>query len=123
MNTLPKSYSVQKVMDLSYRALQLQDKNGILSNVNARLAIACATNRKQILQDAVFGQGKDRRTGSARTVRDQPRVGHLPDPELDSREELLEEGRQAQGLLASRPSPRRTSTPRAPTRRSRCRAN
>jgi peptide/nickel transport system substrate-binding protein len=53
-----KSFSVQKVMDLSYRALQLQDKKGILSNVNARLAIACATNRKQILQDAVFGQGK-----------------------------------------------------------------
>jgi peptide/nickel transport system substrate-binding protein len=53
-----KSFSVQKVMDLSYRALQLQDKKGILSNVDARLAIACATNRKQILQDAVFGQGK-----------------------------------------------------------------
>jgi peptide/nickel transport system substrate-binding protein len=53
-----KSFTVQKVMDLSYRALQLQDKKGILSNVNARLAIACATNRKQILQDAVFGQGK-----------------------------------------------------------------
>jgi peptide/nickel transport system substrate-binding protein len=58
VNTLPKSYKVQHVMDLSYRALQLQDKHGILSNVNARLAIACATNRKQILQDAVFGQGK-----------------------------------------------------------------
>lgn len=58
VTTLPKSYQVQKVMDLSYRALQLQDKKGILSNVDARRAIACATNRKQILQDAVFGQGK-----------------------------------------------------------------
>jgi peptide/nickel transport system substrate-binding protein len=58
VSTLPKTYQVQKVMDLSYRALQLQDKKGILSNVNARRAIACATNRKQILQDAVFGQGK-----------------------------------------------------------------
>jgi peptide/nickel transport system substrate-binding protein len=58
VSTLPKSYQVQKVLDLSYRALQLQDKHGILSNVNARRAIACATNRKQILQDAVFGQGK-----------------------------------------------------------------
>jgi peptide/nickel transport system substrate-binding protein len=53
-----KSFTVQKAMDLSYRALQLQDKKGILSNVDARLAIACATNRKQILQDSVFGQGK-----------------------------------------------------------------
>ncbi len=58
VNTLPKSFVVQKALDLSYRALQLQDKHGILSNVNARRAIACATNRKQILQDAVFGQGK-----------------------------------------------------------------
>jgi peptide/nickel transport system substrate-binding protein len=58
VSTLPKSFMVQKAMDLSYRALQLQDKKGILSNVNARLAIACATSRKQILQDAVFGQGK-----------------------------------------------------------------
>jgi peptide/nickel transport system substrate-binding protein len=58
VSTLPKTDQVQKVMDLSYRALQLQDKKGILSNVDARLAIACATNRKQILQDAVFGQGK-----------------------------------------------------------------
>jgi peptide/nickel transport system substrate-binding protein len=53
-----KNFTVQKVMDLSYRALQLQDKKGILSNVDARLAIACATNRKQILQDSVFGEGK-----------------------------------------------------------------
>jgi peptide/nickel transport system substrate-binding protein len=58
VSTLPKTFKVQKALDLSYRALQLQDKKGILSNVDARLAIACATNRKQILQDSVFGQGK-----------------------------------------------------------------
>jgi peptide/nickel transport system substrate-binding protein len=58
VNTIPKSYPVQKVLDLSYRALQLQDKKGILSNANLRRAIACATDRKQILQDSVFGQGK-----------------------------------------------------------------
>jgi peptide/nickel transport system substrate-binding protein len=58
VKTIPGSYTVQKVLDLSYRALQLQDHKGILSNVNVRRAIACATNRKQILQDAVFGEGK-----------------------------------------------------------------
>lgn len=57
VNTLPSSFPVQKVMNLSYRALQLQAK-GVLKNVNARLAIACATNRKQILNFSVFGQGK-----------------------------------------------------------------
>jgi peptide/nickel transport system substrate-binding protein len=58
VSTLPKSYQVEKVLGLSYRALQLQDKKGVLSNVDARRAIACATNRKQIVQDSVFGQGK-----------------------------------------------------------------
>src|ERR1700722_6738690 len=58
VSTLPKTFKIDKALDLSYRALQLQDKKGILSNVNARLAIACAPNRQQILQDSVFGQGK-----------------------------------------------------------------
>jgi peptide/nickel transport system substrate-binding protein len=58
VNSIPKSYPQQGALDLSYRALQLQDHKGILSNKDARLAIACATNRKQILQDAVFGKGK-----------------------------------------------------------------
>jgi peptide/nickel transport system substrate-binding protein len=58
VSTLPKTFKVQKAMDLSYRALQLQDKKGVFANVDARLAVACATSRKQILQDAVFGQGK-----------------------------------------------------------------
>lgn len=58
VSTIPQSYTFQHVMDLSYRALQLQDKTGVLANVNARRAIACATNRYQILQDSVFGDGK-----------------------------------------------------------------
>jgi peptide/nickel transport system substrate-binding protein len=58
VSTIPQSFTFQHVMDLSYRALQLQDKVGILANVNARRAIACATNRNQILQDSVFGDGK-----------------------------------------------------------------
>ena len=58
VSTIPQSYTFQHVMDLSYRVLQLQDKKGVLANVNARRAIACATNRNQILQDSVFGDGK-----------------------------------------------------------------
>lgn len=58
VNTLPKTYPVQKVLSLSYRVLQLQDKKGVLANVNNRRAIECATNRQQILADSVFGEGK-----------------------------------------------------------------
>ena len=43
---LPSSIVDQTVLDLTYRALMLQDKTGPLANVDNRLAIACATNRK-----------------------------------------------------------------------------
>ena len=55
---LPGSIKVQTVLDLTYRALMLQDKTGPLSKVDNRLAIACAVNRKQVLEDAVFGAGQ-----------------------------------------------------------------
>jgi peptide/nickel transport system substrate-binding protein len=56
--TVPTTYPIQKVMNLSYRALQLQDTSGVFKNVNARRALACAVDRKQVLNDAVFGKGK-----------------------------------------------------------------
>jgi peptide/nickel transport system substrate-binding protein len=52
------SFTVQKVLDLSYRALMLQDKTGPLANVNNRRALECAINRTQIVDDSVFGQGQ-----------------------------------------------------------------
>jgi peptide/nickel transport system substrate-binding protein len=55
---LPASVTVQKVLDLTYRALMLQDRKGPLANVDNRLAIACAVSRQQVLEDAVFGAGK-----------------------------------------------------------------
>ncbi len=36
VGTIPTSYKVQKVMNLSYRALQLQDTTGIFHNANLR---------------------------------------------------------------------------------------
>jgi peptide/nickel transport system substrate-binding protein len=55
---LPSGISKQQVLDLTYRALMLQDKTGPLANVDNRLAIACAVNRQQVLEDAVFGAGQ-----------------------------------------------------------------
>lgn len=55
---LPSQYPVQKVLDLTYRALMLQDLKGPLANVNNRLAMACAIDRQQVLDAAAFGQGK-----------------------------------------------------------------
>ena len=76
--TVPTTYPIQKVMNLSYRALQLQDTSGVFKNVNARRALACAVDRKQVLNDAVFGKGKivgpiTRRLGTR--LRMSPRPG------------------------------------------------
>jgi peptide/nickel transport system substrate-binding protein len=54
---LPSSIAVQKVLDLSYRALMLQDTTGPLANVYNRLAMACALDRQAVLTSAVLGQG------------------------------------------------------------------
>lgn len=50
--------TVDKELGLSYRALMLQDRTGPLANVDARLAIACALNRPDILSNAALGSGK-----------------------------------------------------------------
>lgn len=55
---LPSPITSQKVLDLTYRALMLQDKTGPLANVDNRLAIACAVNREQVVEDSVFGAGQ-----------------------------------------------------------------
>lgn len=55
---LGSSIQVQKVLDLTYRALMMQDKTGPLAKVDNRLAIACAVNRQEVLSEATFGAGK-----------------------------------------------------------------
>jgi peptide/nickel transport system substrate-binding protein len=51
------SITVDKQLDLNYRALMLQSK-GPLANTDARLAIQCAIDRRAVLQAAVLGGGK-----------------------------------------------------------------
>jgi peptide/nickel transport system substrate-binding protein len=55
---LPSSFTVQKVLDLSYRALMLQDRTGPLANLDNRLALACALNRQGVVTSALLGQGE-----------------------------------------------------------------
>jgi peptide/nickel transport system substrate-binding protein len=55
---LPSSFHVQKSLDLSYRALMLQDRKGPLANLNNRLAMACALDRQQVVSSALLGQGR-----------------------------------------------------------------
>ena len=96
---LPSSLKVQSVLDLTYRALMLQDKTGPLANVDNRLAIACAVNRKQVLEDAVFGAGQVVRARTVGPIRLQPGLGRLPDAQCSHGQELSAESGQREGLL------------------------
>jgi peptide/nickel transport system substrate-binding protein len=58
VSELPSTMTKLKVLDLSYRAIQLQDHKGPIANVDNRLAMSCALDRKQVLDDAVQGHGR-----------------------------------------------------------------
>ena len=47
-----------KTPQLSYHALQLNARKGDLTDVNVRLAIQCAIDRKQVLDTAALGEGE-----------------------------------------------------------------
>ncbi len=50
--------TIDKELDLNYRALMIQSKTGPLAATDARLAVQCAINRTDVLQASVLGDGK-----------------------------------------------------------------
>ncbi len=52
------SLQVAKTPQLSYHVLQLNAHHGDLANLNVRLAIQCAIDRKQVLDAAALGEGE-----------------------------------------------------------------
>jgi len=50
--------SVTKTPQLSYHVLQLNASRSVLSDVNVRLAMQCAIDRKQVLDTAALGEGE-----------------------------------------------------------------
>ena len=90
---LGSSIQVQKVLDLTYRALMLQDKTGPLSNVNNRLAVACAVNRQDVLNEAVFGAGKVVGPVPLGPYASNPVSADLPDAQHRQGQELPGQGR------------------------------
>ncbi len=85
VNTLPKSFVVQKALDLSYRALQLQDKHGYPRQHERPSGDRLRHQPQADSSGRRFWRRQSRRTGAARAVRDEPGLGDLSDPELTSR--------------------------------------
>lgn len=51
------SVSIAKTPLLAYHVLQLSARNGDLTDLNVRLAVQCAVDRKQVLDTAALGEG------------------------------------------------------------------
>ncbi|HUZ21423.1 MAG TPA: ABC transporter substrate-binding protein [Acidimicrobiales bacterium] len=97
-NHLPSAYKVLKVLDLSYRAMMLQDLTGPLANVNNRLAIACAVNRTQVLGASVFGQGKVVGPVPVGQFASNPVSAVCPTPDLTKARSYLRQAGNANGF-------------------------
>ena len=113
---LGSSIQVQKVLDLTYRALMLQDKTGPLANVDNRLAIACAVNRQDVLNEAVFGAGKVVGPVPLGPYASNPVSAVCPTPNTAKARSYLQKAGTRAGSR-SRRSPPPSSTRRAPPRR------
>ncbi len=58
VNGIRSPFQVQKVLDMTYRVLQIQSGSGPFANMNNRLAAACAIGRQQVLDAAAFSEGQ-----------------------------------------------------------------
>ena len=87
---------------------------------NDRLAIACAINRKQVLEDAVFGAGKVVGPVPLGPYASNPVSAVCPTQNIGHGQEVPHRRRATRAASRSRRSPRPTSTRRAPPRRPSC---
>ncbi len=58
VNAIQAPFQIQKVLDMTYRVLQIQSGSGPFANKSNRLAVACAIDRQQVLDAAAFGEGQ-----------------------------------------------------------------
>ena len=99
---LPSSITVQKVLDLSYRALMLQDRTGPLANLYNRLAMACALDRQAVLTSSVLGQGKAIGPVPLGPYASKPISAVCPTPDISQGQVVSRKGREPGRLLVHR---------------------
>jgi peptide/nickel transport system substrate-binding protein len=80
---------VSTVDQLSYHVLQLRGDAPALKDVNARLAIACAVDRKQVLDTAALGAGKVTGPVTSPAYRSDPQSRPCPTRDLAKAREYL----------------------------------
>ena len=70
--------TVTKTPQLNYHALQLNARRGDLSDVNVRLAVQCAIDRKQVLDTAALSEGRGDRADHLTGLQIEPQCVRAP---------------------------------------------
>jgi peptide/nickel transport system substrate-binding protein len=81
--------NVAKTPDLSYHVLQLNARNKPLDNLNVRLAIQCAIDRKQVLDTAALGAGAVVGPITSPAYRSDPNARPCPTRDVNKAKSLL----------------------------------
>lgn len=89
-DTIGAPVTVTETPQLSYHALQLNARDEVLSDVDVRLAIACAIDREEVLETAALGEGEVTGPVTSPAFRSDPDARPCPEADADTAKEHLE---------------------------------
>lgn len=90
--------TVTKTPQLNYHALQLNAQHGDLKDVNVRLAIQCAIDRKQVLDTAALGEGEVTGPMTAPAFKSDPNKRPCPSRDLAKAADYLNKAGKSGGV-------------------------
>ena len=89
---------VEKTPQLSYHVLQLNARQGALTDVNVRLAMQCAIDRQQVLDTAALGEGEVTGPITSPAYKSDPNARPCPTRDLDKAKEYLAKAGHPEGV-------------------------
>lgn len=89
--------TVAKTPQLSYHALQMRPE-GVLADVNVRLAVQCAIDRQQVLDTAAFGEGEVTGPITAPAYKSDPKSRPCPTRDIAKAKQYLAKAGKSDGV-------------------------
>lgn len=93
--------TITETPQLSYHALQLNARQGPLSDVNVRLAMQCAIDRQVVLDTAALGEGEVTGPITSPAFRSDPAARPCPTRDLDRARQYLAEAGSPDGITVT----------------------
>jgi peptide/nickel transport system substrate-binding protein len=90
--------TVARTASLSYHVLQINARRPPLDNVNVRLALQCAIDRKQVLDTAALGEGEVVGPITSPAYKSDPNARPCPNRDVNRAKSLLADAGHAGGL-------------------------